>query len=229
MGLPLDSRRLGIGPSVCCNCSWGGIPMGRCISVLVWALAAVLLVAPGARANNWNETTDGDLSSNRLAPSSLDLTPGSNTVTGTTAAGDLDYLTINVPAGYALSGIDLLAFSSTDDLAFIGIQAGSTFTQPPTGTDVTQLLGWTHFGVPTPPASYFGLIGSGPGAIGFTQPLAAGPYTLWIQQTTAPVVGYTWDFVVTPSAPEPGIAGLALLGLPALLGRVANRFLGRAE
>jgi len=200
--------------------------MGHCVRVLPLALVAALLVAPGARASSWDEATDGDLSGNRLAPSSLTLTPGDNTVTGTVIAGDLDYLTITVPAGFTLAQINLLSFASTDDLAFIGIQAGSTFTQPPTGTDVTQLLGWAHFG-PTAPAPYFATIGTAPGAIGFTAPLPAGPYTLWIQQTGAQQVGYSWDFVV--SAPEPGSAALAALGLAALLGRVANRLLGRAE
>ena len=59
---------------------------------------------------------------------------------------DIDYLTINVPTGDELSQIILESFTSTDQKGFIGIQSGTTFTQPPTGTDVTQLLGYTHFG-----------------------------------------------------------------------------------
>jgi hypothetical protein len=199
--------------------------------VLHLALVAVLLLAaPLARASSWDESgAQGDLSNNRLAPSSLDLTPGDNTVSGSVIAGDVDYLTIVVPAGFTLSQINLVSFTSVDDLAFIGIQAGSTFTQPPTGTDVTQLLGWAHFG-PTAPVPYFDIIGTGTGAIGFSAPLPAGPYTLWIQQTSAQTVGYGWDFVVTGgSVPEPGSAALTLLGVGALLGRVANRFLGRAQ
>ncbi len=202
--------------------------MRRSISISAWALAAALLVAPAAHALNYDEATDGDLSGDRLAPSSLALSAGDNLLTGSVVAGDLDYLTITVPTGYALSQINLMSFASTDDLAFIGIQAGPSFTQPPTGTDVTQLLGWAHFG-PTAPLAYFDIIGTGPGAIGFTAPLPAGPYTLWIQQTGAQPVDYGWNFVVAGSVPEPGSAGLALLGLTALLGRVANRFLGRTE
>lgn len=202
--------------------------MGHRVRVLPVALAAALLVAPLAGASSWDETTNGDLSGNRLTPSSLSLTPGDNTVTGTVIQGDLDYLTIVVPAGFTLTQINLLSFVSVDDLAFIGMQAGSTFTQPPTGTDVTQLLGWAHYGLPAP-APYFATIGSGSGAIGFDAPLPAGPYTLWLQQTSAQQVAYSWDFVVGGGVPEPGSATLVGLGLAALLGRVANRLLGRAE
>jgi PEP-CTERM motif len=205
--------------------------MGRSTSICVWALAGALLLAPLAHASSWDEATNGDLSGDRLAPSALALTAGDNTVTGTTIAGDLDYLTVIVPTGSTLSQINLLSFVSADDLAFIGMQAGSTFTQSPTSPDVTQLLGWAHFGAtPTPPAAYFDILGTSPGAIDFSGPLPAGPYTFWIQQANTQLVSYSWDFVVTGgSVPEPATAGLALLGLTALLGRVANRFLGRTE
>jgi hypothetical protein len=203
--------------------------MGHRAGLLSLVMAAALLAAPLTRASSFNEATDGDLSNNRLAPSTLSLTPGDNTVTGTVIAGDVDYLTITVPVGFTLSQINLLSFVSVDDLAFISIQAGSTFTQPPTGTDVSQLLGWAHFG-PTAPVPYFDILGTSSGAIGFTSPLPAGPYTLWIQQTSAQQVAYSWDFVVgSGSVPEPGSAALALFGVAALLGRVADRFLGRAE
>jgi hypothetical protein len=203
--------------------------MRRSTFIWGWALAAALLIAPAVQANSWNEATDGDLSGDRLAPTSLALSAGDNSLTGTVVAGDIDYLTVIVPAGYTLSQINLLSFSSTDDLAFIGMQAGSTFTEAPTTADVTKLLGWAHFGLPAP-APYFATLGASPGAIGFTAPLPAGPYTFWVQQTGAQQVAYGWGFVVAGSAaPEPATAGLVLLGLGALLGRVANRFLRGTE
>lgn len=200
--------------------------MGRCITVL--AVAALLLAAPAAHANNWDEAINGDLSGDRLAPSTLALTPGSNLVIDTTIAGDLDYLTVTVPTGYVLSAIDLLNFVSTDDLGFLAIQAGSTFTEPPTGTNVANLLGWAHTG-PFYPQPYLEILGTSDGAIGFTGALPSGLYTLWIQQTGAQLIGTTFDLVVTAPVPEPAAGVLALLGISALLGRVANRFLGRAE
>ena len=208
--------------------------MAYCVRILPWALAAAVLWAPLARASSWNEATDGDLSGDRLAPSALALTAGDNTVTGTTIVDDLDYLTVTVPAGFTLTEINLLSYVSIDDLAFIGMQAGSTFTQPATGTDVTQLLGWAHFGLPLDgsplPSPYFDALGSSPGAIGFSGPLPAGPYTLWIQQANTVQVDYSWGLVVREGGvPEPSSGALALLGLTALLGRVANRFLGRTQ
>ena len=54
--------------------------MRRSISISAWALAAALLVAPAAHALSYDEATDGDLSGDRLAPSSLALSAGDNTV-----------------------------------------------------------------------------------------------------------------------------------------------------
>ena len=202
--------------------------MDACVRLVPWALAAALLVAPVAGATNYDESTNGDISGNRLAPTSLSLTPGNNTVTGSVMQGEIDYLTLIVPVGFTLAQINLVSFSSTDDLGFIGVQAGSTFTQPPTGTDVTKLLGWSHFGIPAS-GPYFDMIGTGPGAIGFNAPLPAGPYTFWIQQANLPLINYSWNFVVAGGVPEPGTGSLAGLGLAALLGRVANRLFGRSQ
>ena len=153
-----------------------------------FGMCAIVLfaVAPSQAATVWNEATNGDISNNRLAPTSVTLAAGSNDVIGSVVGNpsDIDYLTINVPTGDELSQIILESFTSTDQKGFIGIQSGTTFTQPPTGTDVTQLLGYTHFG---PGAGNVGAdilpsMGTGAGSQGFTAPLAAGPYTFWIQQ-----------------------------------------------
>src|SRR5687768_13223068 len=135
-------------------------------------LTAVLFVPAVASSADWNEGVNGDISGNRLAPSSLSLAPGENTIAGTTNAGDLDYLRIDVPGGYFLTHLNLVNFVSNDSLAFIAIQNGTTFTQPPTGTDVSQLLGWAHFG-PAFPVDYLPILGGSEGAIGFTGPLTA--------------------------------------------------------
>ncbi len=160
------------------------IPMALHVCALVLVAAA-----PLPAATVWNESINGDISNNRLAPTSVTLAPGSNDVIGSVqgSPSDIDYLTINVPSGDELSQIILESFTSTDQKGFIGVQSGTTFTQPPTGTDVTQLLGYTHFG---PGAGNVGAdilpsMGIGAGAQGFTAPLAAGPYTFWIQQLGA--------------------------------------------
>ena len=115
---------------------------GPCVAFVLVA------AAPLPAATVWNESINGDISNNRLAPTSVTLAPGSNDVIGSVqgSPSDIDYLTINVPSGDELSQIILESFTSTDQKGFIGVQSGTTFTQPPTGTDVTQLLGYTHFG-----------------------------------------------------------------------------------
>jgi hypothetical protein len=171
----------------------------------------LLATAPLMAATVWNETSDGDISNNRLAPTAVTLGVGSNDVIGSVVGNpsDIDYLTINVPVGDRLSQIVLESFTSTDQKGFIGIQQGSTFTEPAVGTNVTHLLGYTHFG---PGAGNVGLdilpsMGTGPGAQGFTAPLTAGDYTLWIQQLGA-LTSYDFNFVISP-VPEPSTCALA--------------------
>jgi hypothetical protein len=168
-------------------------------------------------ASAWDETVNGDLSNDRLNPTAVSLGLGSNTLSASSVGGtniDREYVRVGVPAGGLLSQLVLTAYASTDPLSFIGVQSGSTFTEPPTGTNVANLYGYTHFGPGALGigANYLPAIGTGAGAQGFTPPLAAGNYTFWIQQTssTAPTT-YTFDFVVVP---EPGV--LALLAVASL-------------
>jgi hypothetical protein len=116
----------------------------------------------------------------------------------------------------------LTSFVSTDDLAFIGIQAGTTFTTPANNPDVTVILGYAHMGLPTG-VDYLPIMGTGPEAIGFTPPLPAGSYTFWIQQINPQSVAYSFNAIV--SAPEP--ESLALLCV-ALLGGALRRKRARA-
>jgi hypothetical protein len=162
----------------------------------------ILLAAPVPMpaATVWNESVNGDISGKRLAPTAVPLSAGDNDVLGAVQGNpsDLDYLTINVPVGDLLSKIILKSFVSTDTRGFIGIQAGTTFTEPTAGTNVAHLLGYTHFG---PGAGNVGAdilpsMGVGPGAIGFTAALAAGSYTFWIQQLGA-ATSYDFDFQVS--------------------------------
>jgi hypothetical protein len=183
-------------------------------SLALLLTSAALVAAPlAASAGSFVESVNGDMSGDRTAPSSLALDPGSNQISGTTVAGDLDYLTLHVPSGHSLAQFVLTQFVSTDDLAFIAIQSGSQFTQSPSAPDVAQLLGWAHFSLPTG-VDYLPILGSGSGAIGFTGPLPSGDYTLWIQQTGSQTVAYGWNAVV--SAPEPGSLALFALALAAL-------------
>jgi hypothetical protein len=178
---------------------------------------------PSQAVDVWRETVDGDISGDRTAPSSAALVMGRNELTATSmgppATADREYITFSMPAGSLLTRIYVEAYTGLDEIGFIGVQAGTTFTEPPSGTNVANLLGYDHFG----PALYpFGRnilpnMGMGPGSMGFTPPLPADDYTFWIQQTGASPATYTIGFMVVP---EPGTLGLlAIGGLASFAGR----------
>ena len=57
----------------------------------------------------------------------------------------------------------------------------------------------------------------GNGASGFTVPLSAGDYTVWIQELAPGSFGYRFNFVLAP-VPEPSATLLCALGLAVLAG-----------
>jgi PEP-CTERM motif len=178
--------------------------------------AAVVSFISSANAANYTETGNGDLSGNRAAPTQFSLTNGSNNLTATTQGGDLDVVRVNVPAGHLLNQLIVRSFTQAgfDSTAFVGMQAGTTFTVDPNLGDTSQLLGYTHFGAGSVGSNILPFIGQGFDSIGFTPPLQSGPYSLFLQQQGTPVT-YQFDFVVA-AVPEPstmmlGGAGLALL------------------
>ena len=199
--------------------------MRTMISMLVLGMA--LLISSAARATTYNEAVNGDLSGDRANPTPIALTAGSNQVTATSMAGDIEYFTMTVPVGFRLSAITAVS-NTSPSLSFIAVQKGSVFTEPPTGTNVAQLLGYGHFGPAngTIGTDILDNLGIGAGAIGFVPPLAAGAYTFWSQETSASPSTYTLDFVVTaaPAAaplPRSSIAMIAL-GLVAVGGFVVS-------
>lgn len=205
------------------------LPPRTCRPALTLGLSLGLLAATAHAGVIWDESVNGDLSGDRLAPSVVTLSVGSNDLLATSSQGDREYLTFAVPAGHLLSSVILDAYAGNDGTAFFGLQSGTTFTEPASGTNPGNLLGWAHFGFD------FGRVGVGQdllpvagaqfGVIGFTPPLPAGNYAVWLQQTsTTDLTSYTLDFVVTP-VPEPAAAPLAAGAL--LLGTLAVRRLRR--
>lgn len=198
------------------------------------ALALTLgLASAGDAAVIWNEAINGDFSGNNLAPTPLGtLGIGDNEVFGSTgrnAAGvvDRDYFTFTVPAGLALGAIIVLDGTTSlgpTNISFIGISAGNMVNHDPNVvTDALGLLGWRHYaGAPNPQSdigiNILGEIGSPPiqppagvpGATGFTPPLPAGAYSVWIQETATGSANYGFDFVLVP---EPASAAALLTGL----------------
>ena len=101
----------------------------------------------GSEVVLFDETTDGDIVDDPNNPQFLQLAVGENRINAAMVAPDLDYLTINVPAGSELTAIELVEYVSADDQSFIAIQNGSVFTELPASPLVGNLLGYMHFGI----------------------------------------------------------------------------------
>lgn len=185
-------------------------------------LLAVLPLAASA-TTLWDESSQGDLSGDRLAPTGLSLSLGSNTLTATTQNGDLEYVTFEVPAGQTITSVYLNSYTGLDGRAFFGLQQGNTFSVPPESAIPADMYGYSHFGPSATGATvgtdFLGQIATGFGAQGFTPPLSAGTYTIWLQQLGTPTT-YQLDFV-TAAVPEPAATTACVAG--ALLGVAAIR------
>lgn len=156
-------------------------------------LLAGALASTAALAGGYDERQSGDLSNDHMAPTSVRLTPGSNTIAGRFGARsgpggtvtDRDYFRVAVRPGQVLSAIVLsnAAASGFGLVSFIGVERGRTMTTPPTATSAAGLLGWSHFSEDSIGQDILPDIGAGVGAIGFTPPLGPGVYTFWVQET----------------------------------------------
>ena len=157
------------------------------------------------------------------------------------------YVSFTVPLGYVFSGLELLDYNSSDLKGFVALQAGDKWTAVPNTTTgaLPDALAYHHFGNgggarstlcsqnyqqaitlvgvcltdATANSDLFTRSIGGP----ITGPLAAGSYTLWLQQTAATPVGFTFRATST-AVPSP----LPLLGLGAGLG-VSRRLRQRIQ
>lgn len=177
----------------------------------------------------WNESVNGNFSSDQTAPTQLALTAGVNSIVGTVGAmaatpNKQDWFTVTIPQGDVLSSIVLADFESTDTQGFMGFQDGTSFTG--NSQTATPYVGYTHWGTAAtngslPPTDLVGQdllpLMANPaiaaGSSGFTPPLGAGSYTFLVQQSGA-LTTYQLDFGVT-AVPEP--AAVLMLSVGALL------------
>ncbi len=145
----------------------------------------------------FDEADDGEISDDPSNPLPLQLANGENRIRASVIVGDLDYVTVNVPAGQELSSITLDEYVSSNSTSFVGIQAGTVFTEPATGTTVGNLLGYAHFGTSMIGTDILPAVSVGAGAQGFSPPLAAGDYTLWMQETSSATVNFSINIGLT--------------------------------
>ena len=67
----------------------------------------------------FDEATDSDIINDPNNPQFLQLATGGNRINGTVVSPDLDYITINVPAGSELTAIELIEYVSELSLIHI--------------------------------------------------------------------------------------------------------------
>jgi hypothetical protein len=195
-------------------------------------LAITFLYGIAAHGSSiYDESVSGDLSNSGLTPTLLTVSVGSNDVIGTTgksAAGviDRDYFTFTVPQGMDLTAVTVLPGTQTLGAlgeSFIGIESGPQVTVLTTATDATGLLGWFHYGSGDIGMDILPFMGtSGDGSTGFNAPLAAGTYSLWVQEASVGTVNYGLDFTVGVT-PEPASWTMLLTGMALLVGKTARR------
>lgn len=144
-----------------------------------------------------DEASDGDITDDPNNPLPLQLAAGSRQLSASVVAPDLDYITINVPAGTELTAITLDSYESASAQSFIAIQNGSVFTELASSPNVANLLGYAHFGTFGVDTDLLPAIAASAGAQGFTPPLPAGDYSLWIQETGSSNVDFSITFETT--------------------------------
>lgn len=117
----------------------------------------------------------GDISNDRLAPSSLAVAYSYvGVMTGTTSLADPDYITIHVP--FTFNFIVASELSPNDGQIFLALQQGNTFTEPASRTNLANLLGYTTYGQSAVNAiNLLPVLGTAPGAIGIPQAYPALP------------------------------------------------------
>lgn len=193
---------------------------------LITLLTAAVLPFSGAKALNWNEALDGDLSNDGDFPTFVLLTEGSNLFEGTMGSLDngvtidADVWTFTIAAGYYLTGISLVAYSAPapNIQSFMALDDVNSINM----TDPSQHLSnglWTEEfdGFGDTYTDLLAILDAGPhfGGDGFDGPLGPGTYTFWIQEGSDQI-NYTINMVVT-AVPEPGsmvlfgVAGLSML------------------
>lgn len=192
--------------------------------------AVLALPLSQASATDYKEFTvptlptglDPELSGDGNAPTSILFTTGDNLIEGImgrpggVGAVDADIWTFTIAAGYYLTGINLVSYSSDTPgtiNSFMAIDDAATINTSDPSQHLSNGL-WTEqfdgFGNSVP-TDLLAILDAGPafGGTGFDGPLGPGTYTFWVQETSAQIQ-YCIDFVVTP-VPEPSSALLLVL------------------
>ncbi|BBO32860.1 hypothetical protein [Lacipirellula parvula] len=171
-------------------------------------LVSSLVLAPRTTMGaNYDESVLTDLSGTPTLPTTIVLDSRSNLVVGSAGAGDFDLIHFSVPVGSSLTSLTLASYVNPfNAVSFVGLGAGTTWTAGlDFDVDPSKLLGWSHIAAEGSSGVGADLLidmSVAPFTPGFARPLAAGDYTLLIQDTDN-VVNYSLDLVLA----GPSIAG----------------------
>ncbi|MEM7254217.1 MAG: hypothetical protein AAF493_22595 [Pseudomonadota bacterium] len=190
-------------------------------------------------ATAWDESANGDLSTDPFSPTNVSLEVGANTVQGTvvTATDTRDYLTFDVGPGRLLTNIVLTDYLDVTDPAnpvpgnrgFVALDDGST-SAVPTGGTIGEFLGGDHLDAADVGNDLLAQLALAPlGGSGFTTPLGEGTYTLLVQQTGPQVSAYGLELTVVPLPGALPLFGGALAWLGFKRWRQTSRKLGPTE
>lgn len=224
----------------------GSRHISACLPAVLASLAtAAVAVLPGAPAQAVDYSND-PLNPSLVTPNGLGQYIFEGRVSGTSAAACpttgncFDYVTITIPSGMQVTEIILDSYNSTDDRAFIAIQAGNQYTAQPDAGRIPGALAYHHFGWrglcsttygalrPNPASNNNNcILGDNvtpvtgqftdlfdsvlPGSTKLPTSLPPGDYTFWIQQVSG---DSDYRFLVTSSVPGP----LPVLGAAAGFG-----------
>jgi hypothetical protein len=185
------------------------------LAVCAFAIASA---GPATAGVVWNDVT-ADFSNNRAAPTFVPFGLGQNDVIGQTgsadgtgATTDRDYFTFIVPNFSRLVSLTLLNLGLTaGGASFIGLQAGATVTVNPAAPDPSLLLGYEHLDPSDVGLDILPEMGAKADAAGFTPPLGAGQYSVWLQDSNIAPSSYTLRFGIA-AVPEPATVMLGLVG-----------------
>lgn len=197
------------------------------------ALTLAWMFAGSATAGTvWNEAVNGDLSNDPLAPTVLNFSSGQNFISGEAGGAvsgvppfDQDFFNFLLLDRelVSLTAVSGVMHDPSDNEFFIGLGSGARITANtlPPFSDAAGLLGWQHVEPGDIGTNILPAMGTADfGATGFTAPLGAGLYSVWVQDDHP--VDYILRFDVAP-IPEPSTVPLMLTGLTALAGLRLHR------
>jgi hypothetical protein len=195
----------------------------RRLTTLLLALTCSMSVATAARAGNYNEAINGDLSGVPASPTAWLLGEGANVLTGAGGPDDMDVndydlVAFTVPGGMQLNSIIITSFGIDGRQNFFGVQEGSPWLDE-LGMDVvgTYLTGYELVEVSEIGSDLLQKMVDVNNPNSLQPPLGSGVYTLLAQDTSSPF-SYTLTFNVS-NVPEPtgalvgGVAALAFAGV----------------